>query len=26
IALGLLTEEQFDKYVDPKTMIYPNAE
>ncbi|MDM5331854.1 class II fumarate hydratase [Ureibacillus composti] len=26
IASGLLTEEQFDQYVDPKTMIYPNAE
>ncbi|MBM7610282.1 fumarate hydratase class II [Lysinibacillus composti] len=26
IATGLLTEEQFDQYVDPKTMIYPNAE
>lgn len=26
IKTGLLTEEQFDQYVDPKTMIYPNAE
>lgn len=26
IATGLLTEEQFNQYVDPKTMIYPNAE
>ncbi|KGR88514.1 class II fumarate hydratase [Lysinibacillus odysseyi] len=26
IASGLLTEEQFDEYVDPATMIYPNAE
>ena len=26
IASGLLTEEQFDRYVDPSTMIYPNAE
>lgn len=26
IASGLLTEEEFDRYVDPKTMIYPNAE
>lgn len=26
IASGLLTEAEFDKYVDPKTMIYPNAE
>ena len=26
IATGLLTEEEFDRYVDPKTMIYPNAE
>lgn len=25
LASGLLTEEQFDKWVDPKTMIYPNA-
>jgi len=25
IASGLLTEEQFDEYVDPATMIYPNA-
>lgn len=26
IATGLLTEAEFDQYVDPKTMIYPNAE
>lgn len=26
ISLGLLTEEQFDEYIDPKKMIYPNAE
>lgn len=26
IASGLLTEEEFDRYVDPSTMIYPNAE
>lgn len=26
IQSGLLTEEEFDRYVDPKTMIYPNAE
>ncbi|TSI08281.1 class II fumarate hydratase [Lysinibacillus sp. BW-2-10] len=26
ISLGLLTEEQFNEYVDPKKMIYPNAE
>ncbi|WP_332647675.1 class II fumarate hydratase [Lysinibacillus sp. 54212] len=26
IKSGLLTEEQFHQYVDPKTMIYPNAE
>lgn len=26
ISLGLLTEEQFTEYVDPKKMIYPNAE
>lgn len=26
ISLGLLTEEQFHEYVDPKKMIYPNAE
>lgn len=25
IATGLLTEEQFEQYVDPKTMIYPNV-
>ena len=25
IKTGLLTEEEFDRYVDPKTMIYPNA-
>ena len=25
INTGLLTEEEFDRYVDPKTMIYPNA-
>ncbi len=25
IQSGLLTEEEFDRYVDPKTMIYPNA-
>jgi fumarate hydratase, class II len=25
IKAGLLTEEEFDRYVDPKTMIYPNA-
>ena len=24
-ASGLLTEEQFDEYVDPATMIYPNV-
>lgn len=26
IASGLLTEEEFERYVDPRTMIYPNAE
>ena len=26
LNLALLTEEEFDQYVDPKTMIYPNAE
>lgn len=26
IKSGLLTEDEFDQYVDPKTMIYPNAE
>ena len=26
IKSGLLTEEEFDQYVDPKTMIYPNAD
>lgn len=26
IKSGLLTEAEFDQYVDPKTMIYPNAE
>lgn len=26
LASGLLTEEQYDKYVDPATMIYPNVE
>ncbi|RHW32748.1 class II fumarate hydratase [Lysinibacillus yapensis] len=26
ISLGLLTEEQFDEYIDPKKMISPNAE
>lgn len=26
LSLGLLTEEQFNEYVDPKKMIYPNAE
>lgn len=26
LASGLLTEEQYDQYVDPATMIYPNAE
>ncbi len=26
LALELLTEEQFNQYVDPKKMIYPNAE
>ncbi|HWL13042.1 MAG TPA: class II fumarate hydratase [Ureibacillus sp.] len=26
LALGLLTEEQFDQYIDPKKMISPNAE
>ncbi|HEY4624304.1 MAG TPA: class II fumarate hydratase [Solibacillus sp.] len=26
LAFGLLTEEQYDQYVDPATMIYPNAE
>lgn len=26
ISLGLLTEEQFEEYIDPKKMIYPNAE
>ncbi|WP_107841336.1 class II fumarate hydratase [Metasolibacillus meyeri] len=25
IATGLLTEEQFEQYVDPETMIYPNV-
>ncbi|MCT6925988.1 class II fumarate hydratase [Metasolibacillus sp.] len=25
IATDLLTEEQFEQYVDPKTMIYPNV-
>ena len=25
LASGLLSAEEFDKYVDPKTMIYPNA-
>ena len=25
IATGLLTEDEFHQYVDPKTMIYPNA-
>ncbi|MEK4496249.1 class II fumarate hydratase [Ureibacillus sp. FSL W8-0352] len=25
LSLGLLTEEQFDEYVNPKKMIYPNA-
>ena len=25
ISTGLLTEEQFDEYVDPATMIYPNV-
>lgn len=25
LSLGLLTEEQFEEYVDPKKMIYPNA-
>lgn len=25
LASGLLTAEEFDRYVDPKTMIYPNA-
>ncbi len=26
LASGLLTEEQYDEYVDPTTMIYPNVE
>ena len=26
LATGYLTEEQYDEYVDPATMIYPNAE
>ena len=26
LSLGLLTEEQFNEYIDPKKMIYPNAE
>ncbi len=26
LALSLLTEEQFDQYIDPSKMIYPNAE
>ena len=26
LASGLLTEAQYDEYVDPATMIYPNAE
>ena len=26
LATGYLTEEQYDQYVDPATMIYPNAE
>ncbi len=26
ISLGLLTEDQFDEYINPKKMIYPNAE
>lgn len=26
LSLELLTEEQFDKYIDPSKMIYPNAE
>lgn len=26
LKTGLLTAEQFDQYVDPKKMIYPNAE
>ena len=26
LATGYLTEEQYDEYVDPSTMIYPNAE
>lgn len=26
LASGYLTEEQYDEYVDPATMIYPNAE
>ncbi|HEY9569906.1 MAG TPA: class II fumarate hydratase, partial [Metalysinibacillus sp.] len=25
LTSGLLTAEEFDRYVDPKTMIYPNA-
>jgi len=25
VELGLLTEEQFDQYVDPKAMTKPNA-
>lgn len=26
LASGLLTEQQYDQYVDPATMIYPNVE
>ena len=26
LSLGLLTEEQYEQYIDPKKMIYPNAE
>lgn len=26
LSLGLLTEEQFNEYIDPKKMIYPNVE
>lgn len=26
LSLGLLTEEQFNEYIDPKKMIYPNVD
>lgn len=26
LSLGLLTEDEFDEYIDPKKMIYPNVE